>query len=519
MKGCFNVEITFAEMYSGIAGVRHGLEKTNQISIDSESRFGSEERQPSKLPERRGIEERRSGSGRECVDSQPRIGSAEGQYESLAEGGDGRQFKEFRCVWANDIDKYACQIYRKHYGDKELVEGDIRTIDSSSMPDFDLLTAGFPCQSFSLAGKRKGFQDIRGTLFYEIVRVASTKRPKLLLLENVKGLLSNDNGKTFGTLLESLGDIGYWLEWQTLNSKHFGVPQNRERVFIIGHSRAEPTRQIFPIGQANSLASKKASREQEQVSTCIDSNYWKGADKHGQRTVVLQEHSFSGEDGRGRGVRTYQNEVPALTQQMGTGGNNVPMVVADRTRSYAKKGRNLESPKDFTNALSGVQKDNLVLAVETAHTKANMKEGRFSKECHTLDGGKSKAVMILGNIYPSNGEAGKIVDTNGIFPTLKQGKRGGKAGIPPISIANAVDCDGYLRYGERPRDENGKPQLLPIGVRRIRRLTPIECERLQGFPDGWTEGVSDTQRYKLLGNAVTTNVIAFLGEKLKGCIE
>jgi site-specific DNA-cytosine methylase len=83
-------------------------------------------------------------------------------------------------------------------------------------------------------------------------------------------------------------------------------------------------------------------------------------------------------------------------------------------------------------------------------------------------------------------------------------------------VASAVDCDGYLRSGARPRDENGKPQLLPIGYRRIRRLTPTECERLQGFPDGWTEGVSDTQRYKVLGNAVTTNVVEFLGQNLLG---
>ncbi len=380
----------------------------------------------------------------------------------------------WKTVWANDINKYACQIYRKNFGEQELVEGDIQTIDASAVPNHDLLTAGFPCPSFSLAGKRKGFEDSRGTLFFEITRIAEAKRPRLLLLENVKGLLSNDEGRTFAKILQTLDDLGYDVEWQVLNSKHFGVPQNRERVFIIGHLRTEPTRQIFPIGEANSMASKKASRQQEQISTCIDSNYWKGADKHGQRTVVLQEHSFSGEDGRGRGFRTYDNEVPALTQQMGTGGNNIPMVVADRTRSYTNMGRNLESPKPITNALSSVQKDNLVLAVETAHTKANMKEGRFSKECHALDGGKSKAVMV----------------------------------------ANAVDCDGYLRYGERPRDENGKPQLLPIGIRRIRRLTPIECERLQGFPDGWTEGVSDTQRYKVLGNAVTTNVIEFLGQRL-----
>jgi site-specific DNA-cytosine methylase len=129
----------------------------------------------------------------------------------------------------------------------------------------------------------------------------------------------------------------------------------------------------------------------------------------------------------------------------------------------------LESPKPITNALSGVQKDNLVL----------------------MDGHPDGR--------PRN--------------TLRSGR------VPELGVANALDCDGYLRTGARPRDELGKPQLLPIGYRRIRRLTPTECERLQGFPDGWTEGVSDTQRYKLLGNAVTTNVIAFLGEKLKGCIE
>jgi len=196
----------------------------------------------------------------------------------------GLEKSGWKTVWANDNDKYACQIYRKNFGDKELVEADIRTVDPETIPDHTLLTAGFPCPSFSLAGKRKGFQDIRGTLFHEIVRVAQIKRPKLLLLENVKGLLSNDNGKTFATVLESLGNIGYWCEWQTLN--------------------------------------------------------------------------------------------------------------------------------------------NLVLAV------------------------------------------------------------------PPI-LHNA----------------------------KIRRLTPVECERLQGFPDSWTRGVSDTQRYKLLGNAVTTNVVEFLGRRLRECLE
>jgi DNA (cytosine-5)-methyltransferase 1 len=312
-------------------------------------------------------------------------------------------------------------------------------------------------------------------------------------LENVKGLLSNDDGKTFGTILEELGNIGYWVEWQTLNSKHFGVPQNRERVFIVGHSREHSTRQIFPITEVSRVPFQKNRSEQTSqkrirsrpvclaqtleasysktksltntVSSALSSRYG----KDGSENLILQQHSHSGEDGKGRGIRVFENEVPTLTQQMGTGGNNVPMVVADRSRSYADLGRNLESPKPITNALSGVQKDNLVL----------------------MDGHPDGR--------PRN--------------TLRSGR------VPELGVANALDCDGYLRTGARPRDELGKPQLLPIGYRRIRRLTPTECERLQGFPDGWTEGVSDTQRYKLLGNAVTTNVIAFLGEKLKGCIE
>ena len=162
----------------------------------------------------------------------------------------------FKCVWANEIDKYACKIYRKNFGDKELFEGDIRTVDAISIPDHDLLCAGFPCQSFSIAGKRGGFEDIRGILFFEIARIVSVKRPKLLLLENVKGLLSHDSGRTFGTILTTLSDLGYFLEWQVLNSKDFGVPQNRERVFIVGHLGGIPERKVFPFGETNNISFK-----------------------------------------------------------------------------------------------------------------------------------------------------------------------------------------------------------------------------------------------------------------------
>jgi len=165
----------------------------------------------------------------------------------------------YRCVWANDNNKYACHVYRKNFGAEELVEADLQTVHADQIPDHDLLTAGFPCQSFSVAEPRKGFQDTRGTLFFDIARVIQAKRPPLLLLENVKGLLSakavthnqtpiaGTGGYVFTRILHVLEDLGYDVEWQVLNSKHYGVPQNRERVFLVGHLRGTGSQQIFPL--------------------------------------------------------------------------------------------------------------------------------------------------------------------------------------------------------------------------------------------------------------------------------
>ncbi|GAJ09111.1 unnamed protein product, partial [marine sediment metagenome] len=156
----------------------------------------------------------------------------------------------YRCVWSNEWDKYCAEIYQKNFGEKPDTR-DIRTVPPRDIPDHDLLCAGFPCQSFSIAGKRAGFEDTRGTLFFEIARILRDKRPRHLLLENVKGLLSHQEGKTFQTILGILSDLGYRIEWQVLNSKHFGVPQNRERVFIVGHPGEESEFQVFPLAQSS----------------------------------------------------------------------------------------------------------------------------------------------------------------------------------------------------------------------------------------------------------------------------
>jgi len=141
--------------------------------------------------------------------------------------------KQPTCIGYSEIDKYACQVYKKHFP-KHKQYGDITKIIAKDLPDFDLLVGGFPCPSFSIAGKRQGLDDTRGQLVFDIVRILRCKKPKMFLLENVKGLISHDNGKTMETICEELCKCDYAIDFEVLNSKNFGVPQNRERVFIVG---------------------------------------------------------------------------------------------------------------------------------------------------------------------------------------------------------------------------------------------------------------------------------------------
>lgn len=283
------------------------------------------------------------------------------------------------CIGYSEIDKYAIQIYQKHFPNHKNY-GDIKTINEYDLPDFDFLCGGFPCQSFSIAGKRKGFYDTRGTLFFDIARILRAKLPRLFLLENVKGLLSHDNGQTFSTIISTLTELGYYLQWQVLNSKNFGVPQNRERVFIVGHLRGTPRPEVFPFRETN-------PKDIIQLNNPKHSNN-----------------------------RLYEENGLSPTLNTAQGGNRQPKIAK---------------------------------AVLTPDRLEQRQNGRRLKE----DGEPSFTLTSQ--------------DKHGVF-------------------------DGS----------------------KIRRLTPTECERLQGFPDGWTEGVSDTQRYKMCGNAVTTNVVQAIMERL-----
>ena len=162
----------------------------------------------------------------------------------------------WECAWANDIDRWACSVYRRHW--KVIAQCDIRSVDPDTMPDFDVLCAGFPCQPFSYAGKRLGFADERGTLFSEVVRIARRKKPKIILLENVKGLLSAQGGECFAEVLRSLHEMGYDAEWAVLDSQDFGVPQRRERVFVVGYPRGSARGSVLAELEPGQVAAEAA---------------------------------------------------------------------------------------------------------------------------------------------------------------------------------------------------------------------------------------------------------------------
>ena len=316
-----NKQIRFIDLFGGIGGFRHGLEKAS-------SKRNKESRTDSSNTNRKLPTQRRSKS-------------------------------TFNCVWYCDKDKYAVETYNKNF--KTLYEPiDIRQVKASNIPDFDMLCAGFPCQSFSVAGKRKGFEDTRGTLFFEICRVAQAKRPRMLFLENVKGLLSHDDGRTFGKILVSLDELGYDVEWQILNSKNFGVPQNRERVFIIGHLRGSCSRQVFPLRNNGEISAKtKGSAgpsSQTEISTTLKNKNVRSDD-----TFVVKCISGGAKSGGLHSDMTLVKE-----------GEHCPMILS---RSHGFNEGNIK--KEPNMRFSSIQNE---LVIYDGH------HHQFTKELRTLTG-------------------------------------------------------------------------------------------------------------------------------------
>lgn len=162
----------------------------------------------------------------------------------------GMEMAGHECVGHCEIDKWANMSYMAMHRPKEseVFFDDIRTVEPADMPECECYCFGFPCQAFSIAGKRRGFDDTRGTLFFEVMRLAKERHPQILFAENVAGLLNHEGGLTFGVIISAMAELGYSVEWQVLDSQYFGVPHHRERVFIVGHLGGGSGRKVFPIG-------------------------------------------------------------------------------------------------------------------------------------------------------------------------------------------------------------------------------------------------------------------------------
>lgn len=230
-------------------------------------------------------------------------------------------------IWANEIDYQACRTYKENFGDTYLQEGDIGFIDADAIPDFDILTAGFPCQPFSVAGNRLGFNDTRGTLFFDIMRFIQAKRPKAVLLENVKNLVGHDHGRTFEIIARSLKQEGYFFTYKVLNTMEYGnLPQNRERIFVVGFSD-EATLQNFGFPDPVPLT-KTIDDLIDRTQKADDQYYYTGMSQYYPMLKETMHRLDTIYQLRRVYVRENQSQVcPTLTANMGTGGHNVPLVL------------------------------------------------------------------------------------------------------------------------------------------------------------------------------------------------
>lgn len=327
----------------------------------------------------------------------------------------------------SEIDKYAIDVYSNNFKNATYV-GSVTDVRGGDLPDIDAITFGSPCQDFSLAGKRKGLGGQRSSLISEAIRLIGEKRPRFFIWENVKGTFSSNNREDFAAILQAFTNIGgYRLEWQLLNTKWF-LPQNRERIYLVGYLANGSGGQVFPIGESGEPTNELQG---QQGSACtVLARYEAGANGSYvvERKLDAQEKIISGtwrthKDGEGfREVKG--GDAPTIPARAREDGSGQPVV---KVLGY------------------------------TRDAKGNVTDRNEKDECNTL--------------HSSSGQGG--------------------------------NTDQFIKQG------------------KIRRLTPMECERLQGFPDNWTAmgkemgDISDTQRYKMCGNAVTVDVVAAVAKNIK----
>lgn len=255
----------------------------------------------------------------------------------------------FDVIWANEFDKYAADTYRLNFNN-ELIVDDIRNIEAKDIPDFDVMIGGFPCQAFSVAGYRKGFDDERGNLFFELERIFTEKKPKVIFLENVKNLVGHDGGNTFRVILERLKNAGYHVKKEVLNACDYGnLPQNRERIYIVAFLDEKAYKEFEfpePIELTHTL------KDYIDYDVKQDDKYYYTKESCGFYDELVKNVKSSDTTYQWRRVYVRENKsnlCPTLTANMGTGGHNVPII-------YTTRGIRKFTPRECFNIM-GYNKD------------------------------------------------------------------------------------------------------------------------------------------------------------------
>lgn len=388
------------------------------------------------------------------------------------------------CVFTSEIKPYAVEIYKHNFNNDE-VTGDITSVDEQDIPSFDYLLGGFPCQAFSNAGKRHGFEDTRGTLFFDIARIIKHHKPTGFLLENVDGLVTHDKGNTLTTIISTLEDLGYKVSWKILNSKNFGVPQERKRVYIVGHLTNKPNLDDF-----EKVTKTFSSIKEENLEPLISPFTEKLLTIY-QSPDELMGKAIKDKRGGDNNIHSWDLE---LKGEISSEQKNLLNTLLKQRRS--KKWAEVIGIKwmdgmpltldQIYSFYSHIDKDDLRELLDDLVSKKYLRfehpkeqvirEGKQVRE-PALEKPKGYNI-VTGKL---SFELNKILDDNSVAPTI---------------VATEADRLGVL-------DNN-----------QIRRLSERECLRFFGFPEDYQTNIAHKDLYDLIGNTVVVPVIKEVAKRI-----
>lgn len=410
----------------------------------------------------------------------------------------------FDVRWCVEKDKNCQKVLKRRFPNAKIY-GDITQIKDEELEKVDVVCGGFPCQDLSVAGKRKGLAGERSGLFYEAVRLVRAIKPQFLILENVPGLLSSNKGHDFAAVIREV-DQGWPCEeigWRILDSRHFGVPQRRKRIFIVASARTGGSEALLaiPEGVRGHIKTGEQAREDiaRDTAECLEEG--RGSEDSGVvDTIIIDRAAFNqGQNALYQPCIKPSDEMPSLVARG-------PHAVAFRKSRRAQNSEDVETwvSDDIANTLNGFD----IGDTRTTHA----------------------VVAIQGNLIgrDAGGPQGIGVSTEGVMYTLTSTDVHGIA--TPAKPENVYAFDGMnqkaakeihhsLRTGRDSGDFVAMDKSSDNNNMIVRRLTPKECERLQGFDDDWSADQSDAARYKQLGNAVTVNVAQWIATNARKFLE